>query len=65
MPSGYWEPAPLLIPLHFAKDGVELQLFSTTTTLGTPQDISLQELRIESLYPMDPESAKGLRRLSE
>jgi hypothetical protein len=34
-------------------------LLSTITTLGTPQDITLQELRIESFYPMDPESADG------
>jgi transcriptional regulator with XRE-family HTH domain len=64
-----WEPAEgdappaLLIPMHLEKDGIRLSLFSTITTLGTPQDITLQELRIESFYPMDPESEAVLRAL--
>jgi hypothetical protein len=28
-------------------------LFTTVTTLGLPQDITLQELRIESFFPID------------
>ena len=44
--------APVL-PMHFAKDGTTLRLFTTIATLGTPQDITLQELRIESFFPMD------------
>ena len=32
---------------------VSLSFFSTLTTLGTPQDITLQELRIESFFPAD------------
>ena len=39
--------------MHFAKDGTTLRLFTTIATLGTPQDITLQELRIESFFPMD------------
>jgi transcriptional regulator with XRE-family HTH domain len=54
---------PLLIPMQLAKDGVELKLFSTITTLGTPQDITLQELRIEAFYPMDAASRATLHRL--
>lgn len=30
-----------------------LLLASTVTTLGTPQDITLQEVRIESFFPLD------------
>ena len=40
---------------------VSLQLFTTIATLGTPQDITLQELRIESFFPMNRESALVLR----
>jgi transcriptional regulator with XRE-family HTH domain len=43
-------PLPLL-PIHFAKDGRELSYFSLVTTVGTPQDITLQELRVESFFP--------------
>ncbi len=44
--------APVL-PMHFAKSGTRLSLFTTIATLGTPQDITLQELRVESFFPMD------------
>jgi hypothetical protein len=42
-----------ILPMHFRKGGTELRLFTTIATLGTPQDITLQELRIESFFPMD------------
>jgi hypothetical protein len=39
--------------MHFHKDRIRLRVFTTIATLGTPQDITLQELRIESFFPMD------------
>jgi transcriptional regulator with XRE-family HTH domain len=42
-----------VLPMHFRKGGTVLRLFTTIATLGTPQDITLQELRIESFFPMD------------
>jgi hypothetical protein len=47
-----------VLPMHFQKDGIRLQLFTTIATLATPQDITLQELRIESFFPMDNETRK-------
>jgi transcriptional regulator with XRE-family HTH domain len=44
--------APVL-PMLFAKGRTTLQLFTTIATLGTPQDITVQELRIECFFPMD------------
>ena len=38
----------LLLPVHVRKDGVELRLFGAIMTLGTPPDVTLQELRIET-----------------
>jgi hypothetical protein len=35
------------------KDGETLSYFSMLTTLATPQAIATQELRIESMFPMD------------
>ena len=55
-------PAPML-QLHLAKDGLELKLFSTVTTFGTAQDVSLQELRIESFHPADEASNVLLHQL--
>jgi transcriptional regulator with XRE-family HTH domain len=43
----------LLLPLHLKREHLELQFFSTIATLGTPYDITLQELRIECLFPAD------------
>jgi transcriptional regulator with XRE-family HTH domain len=45
-----------VLPMHFRKDGAEIRLFTTIATLGTPQDVTLQELRIESFFPMDDET---------
>ena len=39
-----------------------LRLFNTLTTFGTPQDVTLQELRIEMSYPSDDASDALLRR---
>ena len=50
-----------VLPMHFRKGEVSLQLFTTIATLGTPQDITLQELRIESFFPMNRETALVLR----
>jgi transcriptional regulator with XRE-family HTH domain len=52
--------APVL-PMHFRKGDVSLKLFTTIATLGTPQDILLQELRIECFFPMDRATAAVLR----
>jgi transcriptional regulator with XRE-family HTH domain len=49
--------ADVVIPMIIRLDGRELRLFSTTTTFGTPMDITLDEIAIESYYPADDESA--------
>jgi hypothetical protein len=50
------KPADLLLPIHIRKDDLELRMFSTIMTLGTPQDVTLQELRIETFFPADQAS---------
>jgi transcriptional regulator with XRE-family HTH domain len=50
-----------VLPMHFRKDGANIRLFTTIATLGTPQDITLQELRIESFFPMDEETHELFR----
>jgi transcriptional regulator with XRE-family HTH domain len=61
------EKAPVgpLLPMHFHKGDTTMRLFTTITTLGTPQDITLQELRIESFFPMDDATAGTLRGWAE
>ena len=41
------------LPLTLRKNGVELNLFSAIATLGTPRDVTLHELRIETFFPAD------------
>ena len=52
--------APVL-PMHFRKGETELRLFTTIATLGIPQDITLQELRVECFFPIDDQTAGVMR----
>ncbi len=46
---------PLMIPVSLrTPEGGVLELMSTIATLGTAEDITLRELRIEAFYPVDP-----------
>lgn len=45
-----------LIPMSFIKNGAVMSYFSLVTTVGTPQTIAAQELRVECLYPVDDET---------
>ena len=57
------QPAgPPVLPMRFEKGRTSLQLFTTIATLGTPQDITLQELRIECFFPMDAETRQVFKR---
>jgi len=42
-----------VIPLSFVKGDKMLNYFSVVTTVGTPQAIAAQELRIECMFPAD------------
>jgi transcriptional regulator with XRE-family HTH domain len=42
-----------VIPIGFMKDGQVLNYFSMVTTVGTPQTVAAQELRIECMFPAD------------
>ncbi len=47
------------IPISFKKDDLACRYFSLVTTLGTPQDVTLQELRVESFFPADAETERA------
>jgi transcriptional regulator with XRE-family HTH domain len=46
-------PITPMIPISFRKGDTVLNYFSMVTTVGTPQTVAAQELRIESLFPAD------------
>jgi transcriptional regulator with XRE-family HTH domain len=50
-------PSPVLA-MHFCKGQTSLRLFTTIATLGTPQDVTVQELRIECFFPVDAATAR-------
>jgi len=50
-----------VLPIHFRRDGTSLRLFTTIATLGTPQDVTLDEIRIEFFFPMDDPTAQTFR----
>jgi hypothetical protein len=54
--------APPILPTRFAKGQVSLELFTTLTILGMPQDATLQEMRIESFFSMNEETRQVFRR---
>jgi transcriptional regulator with XRE-family HTH domain len=56
--------APFL-PIEFHKGELELRYFSTLTSLGTPYDVTLQELRIEAFFPADEDTEETARRLAK
>lgn len=51
----------VFIPLRIRVDDVELSFFSTIATFGTPVDITVAELAIESFYPADATTSDFLR----
>ena len=52
-----------VLPIEFRRGDVTLRYFTTLTSLGTPHDITLQELRIESFFPADEDTESATRRL--
>lgn len=57
MPSG---AAPVAM-LHLRRGADELRLFTLLTTIGTPIDVTAQELTIESFFPADEATQRWLR----
>ena len=42
-----------MVDLRFAVGDVELSFFSVVSTIGTPIDVTAQELRVEAFFPAD------------
>jgi transcriptional regulator with XRE-family HTH domain len=53
----------VVVPLRLRSDAGVLSLISTTTVFGTPLDVTLSELALESFFPADAGTAEMLRRL--
>jgi transcriptional regulator with XRE-family HTH domain len=53
-------PGDVVVPLRIRHSDGELAFVSTVAAFGTPLDITVAELAIESFFPADPETASAL-----
>ena len=62
----YHEPATsdLLLTLALAHPDGDLRLHSTVTSFGSPHDVTLSELTVESFFPADDATRQRLQNLS-
>ena len=56
-------PSPV-VTIDYLVGGKALSVFTTIATLGTPQDVTLQEVRIECFFPADDRSDALFRSLA-
>jgi len=54
----------VIVPLQIASPAGVLSLLSTTTVFGTPVDITLSELALETFFPADAATGEALRGLA-
>lgn len=54
----------VVVPLRIRIGGAELSFFGMVATFGTPVDVTVDELAIESFFPADAETAAILHRRS-
>ncbi|MEO3890925.1 helix-turn-helix transcriptional regulator [Nonomuraea sp. B5E05] len=54
-------PGDILLPLRIAAGDRVLSMFTTIATFGTPMDVTVSELAIETFWPADEETAATFR----
>ena len=57
--------ASVVVPLQLRTPAGVLSFVSTTTVFGTPMDITVSELAIESFFPADAATGAALRAMAE
>jgi transcriptional regulator with XRE-family HTH domain len=57
--------ADVVLPMRIRLGGQELSFLSTTTVFGSPLDVTVAELAIESFYPADATTAAAMRALAQ
>ncbi|WP_347614296.1 helix-turn-helix domain-containing protein, partial [Comamonas thiooxydans] len=58
-------PSPIAVPFELHTHLGTLSFISTITIFGTPVDVTLQELAVESFFPADAETQRALQRLRQ
>jgi transcriptional regulator with XRE-family HTH domain len=62
-PAANKDYAGVAVPFQFVTESGILSFLSTTTVFGTPVDITLSELALESFFPANAATADALRRM--
>jgi hypothetical protein len=62
LPGGQ-DYAGIVVPLQLVTPEGILSFLSTTTVFGTPVDVTLSELALETFFPADTHTADALRRM--
>ena len=59
----YGREHPVILSMRLKKEDLCLNLFSAITTMDTPLDVTLQELRVDTFLPADEETERTVRAL--
>jgi hypothetical protein len=63
--AGDQDYAGVIVPLRLVVKDRIMSFFSTTAVFGTPVDITLSELALESFFPADAATVEALRELAD
>ena len=63
-PARHLAQTEMVVPLRIRLGDRTLSFFTTTLVFGTPLEVSLSELAVESFFPADAETAAAVRSLS-
>jgi transcriptional regulator with XRE-family HTH domain len=56
--------APPFVTVHLRAPGLELRLFTMLTSIGTPLDVTAEELHVETYFPVDDASDAAIRAIT-
>ena len=65
LPSHSAAPDAVVVPVRLRHPWGELAMFTTVTAFGTPADVTVAELAIESFFPHDEATATRLREIAD
>lgn len=65
LPSAVATRGEVVVPLRLRHPRGELSLFTTIATFGTPVDVTVAELALETFFPLDARTAALLARLAD
>lgn len=61
-----WEkPLTPVLPMEVRKGDLSIRMFSLIASFGTPQDITVDELRVETFFPADKDTERLMQQLAK